>query len=559
MREADISATIVLLNIIGGVCILLWGLRMVRKGMTRVMGVQFRSVISNATNNRLKAFMAGIGVTALLQSSTATTMIISSFAGKKLIGLSAALAVVLGADVGTTIIAQILSFDFSWLAPLFLVIGYFIFVIYENEGKVKYIGRVIIGLGFMLFALGWISLSSEPLKNSEGLIIILKLLSNDAILAIIFGAIITWLCHSSLAVILLIVSLSSGNVIPVELGLLLVLGANLGGVIAPLLTSFKDGEKAARIPVGNLIMRISGVALAIPFIPLIHEYISLISEAPERVVVNFHMFFNIALAIIFLPLTSFVAAIAEKIIPERYDEQDQSKTVYLDEKDLDNPAIALASASRETLRIADMVEKLMRDWMKAFTTNNEVYLNRTRDQDDVIDAIYSKIKHYMARLTQEAMEESEANKHIMILTYATNLEHIGDIVDNSLIQIARKKIRSQKRFSEEGYKEIVEIYEYVMESTKLAQNLFISGDLSMAEKLIASKNIVKKAEAQASLKHMERLRKGIPETLATSSMHMDIIRDFKRINDYLINIAYQIIEENEKIPDLKPEPADEDA
>lgn len=517
----------------------------VRLGMTRGFGASLQKVIAKSTKNRLASFGSGALVTMLVQSSMATILIVSSFASQGLLAGAAGLAAILGADVGTTIVAQVLTFDLGWVAPVLIIFG-FIFYKRQRSSRMKNIGRILCGLAMMLFALAWIRESAEPLKYSETLPLILRPLENDAILAVIVSGLLTWIMHSSLAFVLLLVSMVSSGIISLDLGIIMVLGANLGGAIVPLIAAINDVPAAKRLPVGNFIMRITGVLLILPLAEIIQPYLHHIGADPGRQIVNFHTVFNIALALVFLPLLSYVIKLCRKIIPDRVDPDAPGQPKYLDAKALDNPSIALSSAVRETLRMADVLEQMLGDTLTAFKNNDDSMVAIIKEKDDQIDKLYSAIKNYMARLTEEFMDSKEAQRYLQILTFATNIEHSGDIIENNLMSMALKKSRNQQHFSGEGLQEIEEIHEMAMENLRMAQSVFVSEDKELARKLIKKKDSIRQAEALASSAHIERLREGIPESCATSSLHMDIIRDIRRINTYICYVAYSLLESGEE-------------
>jgi phosphate:Na+ symporter len=284
------------------------------------------------------------------------------------------------------------------------------------------------------------------------------------------------------------------------------------------------------------------VIAALPFIGLLQPLLAEVSTDPARQVVNFHMFFNIGLAVIFLPLVGVVAKFCKKIIPDKVIDDNSTHPKYLDFKALETPSIALASATRETLRMADKVERMLMEGLTAFKSNDERIVRSVREQDDAIDVLYLAIKNYMAKVTEEFMDKEEAAQYIQILTFATNLEHVGDVIDKNLMPLAMKRIRNQHSFSNEGFREIERIHGMVLESVRLSESVFMSGDRELARRLIEDKEKVRQAEIAASISHIERLREGVPETFATSSLHMDIIRDLRRINTYMCTVAYAILE-----------------
>ncbi len=485
-------------------------------------------------------------MTALLQSSMATTLIVTAFAGQGLLNASTGLAIILGADVGTTLVAQLISLDLTMLTPISMVLGY-IFYSMEHSGRIKNIGRVLIGLALMLMALAWIRESAAPLKASETLPLILKPLDSDPFFAILLAALFTWIAHSSLAIVLLIMSLVASGVLPLALGLYMVLGANIGGTIAPLISTLRDNPDAMRIPLGNMLIRIIGVFAVAPFLEHVGPFLERWDPDHSREIVDFHTAFNIALAFVFLPFTGVLNRLLKAALPDRPMSEDPGRAKYLNEKDLDTPSVALTSAARETLRMADIIQQMLEDTLKVFKTNDERLLARIKDEDNTVDKIYGHLKSYMARLSQEFMDPKEAQRYVQILTFSTNIEHVGDVIDKNLMPLAQKKVKNQYNFSEAGFREIEHIHKLVLESVQLSQSLFISGDSDSARRLIEGKEIIRRAEIDAMATHIDRLRDGVPATIATSSLHLDIIRDYRRINTYVCTVAFPILEERGEI------------
>ena len=532
---------------------LLWGVTLLRLGVTRGFGAQLRRFLAICSSNRITAFFAGLGITALLQSSTAAALVVSAFASQGMVNSSTGLAILLGANVGTTLIAQLFSFNVSELMPVLMVAGYLFYSV-ESSGRIKNIGRIFIGLALMLLSLELIRHGSEPLKESKALPLVLKSLGSDPFFAVLVATVITWLCHSSLAVVLLVMSLVSSGVLPVVLGLYMVLGANVGGAIPPVIATLRDNPDAMRIPVGNVLTRLVGVLAAIPFIDYVLPHLEMLDPNHPRQIVNFHTEFNLVLALVFLPFTGLLNKLLKKALPDRQVADDPGKTRYLNNKDLDIPSVALAAAARETLRMGDIVQKMLEDTFSVLKTNNERLLSHIKEEDDTVDRIYNGIKNYMAKLSQEFMDPKEAQRYVQILTFSTNIEHIGDVIDKNLLPMAQKKIKNLHSFSEAGFKEIEEMHRLVIESIQLAQSLFISGDKDTARRLVQGKEIIRKAEIDGMSTHIHRLRGGVPETIATSSLHLDIIRDYRRINTYITTVAFPILEESGEIHETRLRP-----
>ncbi len=524
-----------------------------RLGVTHGFGAELRRGLAVGAKSRILSFFSGMGITALLQSSTATVLIVAAFVGQGMINSATGLAMVLGADVGTTLVAQLFSLDLSFLVPFLMVVGYITFSMKRSSGRFKNVGRVLIGAALMLFALMWIKDSAQPLKESEILSTVLAALNSDKIFGILIAVLLTWLAHSSLAIVLLLMSFVASGILPLELGIYMVLGANLGGTIPPVLATLKDHPEARRVPVGNFIIRLIGVIAVFYFVPYIKPYLDVLGGDETRKIVNFHTLFNVSLALVFLPFTGTIIKVCKSIIPDKVEKDDPSKARYLDHKDLVTPSVALAAATRETLRMADMVQQMLDDTITVFKTNDAALLNKVREQDDVIDRIYEQIKIYMAKLSQEFMDEKEAQRYVQVLTFSTNLEHAGDVVDKNLMPLALKKIKRGIDFSDEGMREISHIHFLVMESVQLAQSVFVSNDTEMAKKLLQDKRDIREAELLGMSTHIERLSDGVPETIATSSLHVDIIRDYRRINSYMCTVAYPLLDEADRYESYQKE------
>lgn len=521
---------------------------MVSVGLNRAFGGTLRRVISHSTSNRAKAFGVGIGVAALLQSSTAASLIVSSFAARNIVTISGALAVMLGADVGTTLAAQLLSRDLAWLTPVLLTAGYIVNKSMEDS-QYKHVGRAMMGIALILISLTMIKTVAAPIAQSEAIQVIVEPLASQAILSIGLAALLTWVAHSSLGMILIFMSFVAVGTIPLHLGFALVLGANIGGAIAPVIMTLRDIPAGRRVPLGNLLIRGMGVLIFLPLLSYVEPLIAQIDPDPARQLVNFHTAFNVCLAILFMPFIGPLTRLSELILPDRPREEDESLPRYLDPTAVSTPAAALACVSRETLRVSDIIQHMMRDTLEALRTNNVRQVQAIRDQEAVVDSLYESIKTYLARLSSQTLEKRESRRYMQILTFSTNLEHIGDIIDKSLMELAMKKIRNQDNFSRQGFGEISSLHAKVMESMALAQTVFMTGDVKMARQLFEEKAVLRNQEMAASESHFRRLREGVAETLATSSLHLDILRDLRRVNSYISLIAYPILEEAKE---LKP-------
>ncbi len=533
----------VLLDLMGGVALLLWGLHMVLTGVLRAFGPDLRRILGKALRNRFAAFFAGLGLTALLQSSTATGLMTASLAADGIVSLVPALAIMLGANVGTTIIVQLLSFDVAAGAPVLFVLGLVTFRLAGGNALAKALGRVAIGLGLTLLALHILLDTLAPAEQAPAVRTLLGAITNDPVLCIVIAAALTWAAHSSVAVVLLVMSLAYSQFVTTEAALALVLGANLGSAINPLIEAGNRGDPASRrLPVGNMLNRLVGVCLTLPFLhPIAQELSAWQPDAAKRIA-EFHMLFNVALALIFIGALDAVAQLLVRFLPERKQPDDASAPRYLDDAALETPPLALANAARETLRMGDTVETMLRDVMAAIMANDRKLAGDVERKDNVVDKLNEAIKLYITKLTRDSLDESEGHRAMEIVSFTINLEHIGDIIDKNLCELAIKKIKGRYQFSPEGAAELTEFHKRTVESLQAAFGIFMTSDVEAARKLLRTKTELRKAELEAADRHFERLREGRPESLETTSIHLDILSDLKRIHSHICSVAYPVLE-----------------
>ena len=545
-----------ILNVLGSVCLLLWGVRMVRTGLTRAFGATLRRAIGACSRNRFTAFAGGLAITGVLQSSTATALLLSSFAGRGLIPLSIALAVMLGADVGTTIAAQVLSFDLGWVSPLLIGAGVIAFLSTESD-KPHHLGRVAIGLGLMLLSLKLLAAATEPLRAAPAFMAALGGLQDEYVIAAVLATLATWFVHSSLSIVLLIMSFTGSGLVEPKLALALVIGANIGGALAPYMAQAGAEVEARRVPLANLITRsIVGLAL-LPFLGPVLQAMTWLDPSAARLAVNFHTAFNIATAILFLPLIDAVAWLCRRLLPDRPVADDPGKPRHLDPNVLDSPAEALGCALRETLNLGDKVADMLRQSIEVFAGNDSKAVKAIEAADDSVDRLYEAIKLYLIQTSRNELGEEDGKRYVEILTFTTNLEHVGDIIDKNLMELAAKKIRHRYAFSSEGMAELRAIHSQVLDNLRLALNVFTTRDIMLARRLVAEKTAMREAEARANDSHYARLREGRPESIETSSIHMDVIRDLKRINGHLTTVAYPILEAAGELADSRLKTVDQ--
>lgn len=530
-----------LIQLAGAITLLLWGIRMVRTGFERAYGKNLENAIRLMTRRRIQAVLLGGVAAAALQSGTAVVLLAAGFVATNALGLMPALALAVGAEIGSSLVAMLLSFDLSALSPLLLLIGY-VFFQKSSSRKHKYWGRIILGLGLVLLALSLIAQSTADMRSGNGMIYLTSLLEHDTLLTLFLVALFTWLVHSSLAVILIITHLVTDGTISVEMSMMMVIGANIGGALPALSSGWGLNPNGRLAIIGNLIIRFSTVAvgLVIYYAQNAH-WISLQAlhlESP----MTFHVMINVINGLLFLSLLPFWANFLKRYFSAHQDEDEERRTVtsvYLSQDDIQHPARAMANVTNETLRIADIAYQMLESAPKTF--RNGKHINRIKELDDDIDRIHREVTYYLAAIENVKSSSEEQHRWQDAFNFVTNLEHVGDIIDASLMVLARKKHKEKIQFSEQGENEINDLFSELFEIFRLAQAVYVSKNPDLAKELVDAKHIFRNKIALCREQHTRRIRDQVPVTLSSSQIHMDILRDLQRLSSLLTATAYPIL------------------
>jgi len=527
-----------LIELLGSIALLLWGLRMVRTGVMRSYGNNLKRLARRSEGRVIPALTSGLVVAALLQSSTATVLIAASFTGQGLISIGTAFITMLGADVGTSVAVLIASQKLTTVAPFLLALGVFGFI-GSKINKWKNVFRAISGLGLILFALSLIATTAGGLSELKQFTALLRIFENQPVFFVLLALILTYLSYSSLAIVLLSVSFLATGVIGLNEGLYLVLGANLGSGMLPLISNWRGSIQELTPVLANLIIRVICILAFYPFVDFVATF-GLKFVSIELFPAIYHLSLNLIVAIVGVIFSKNIITLAEKLLSNR-EEQKLAYPRFLELKDFSMPAISLASAKREALHMAEISQKMVVSSLAVLQDNNVTLRHEIIKNEDIVDSLFDSIKLYIARILQEELTPTETQKALNILNFTTNMEHIGDIVNNSLMDISGKKIDKHIQFSKEGLSEIISIHEVVCSNYDLAINTFISDDCELARVLYEKKQELHKLEKRSVSKHLQRIGKGIADSLETSSMHIDVIRDYKKVNSLLSSIAYPIL------------------
>ncbi|MCO5733213.1 Na/Pi cotransporter family protein [Rhizobium sp. SSA_523] len=534
------NSTTVMINLFGAVALLLFGLSQVKDGVSRAFGQRLRSGLSTGTRTGLRSFASGFLATLALQSSTATALMTASFVDREFIKPRMAQIVLLGANVGTAVTAWIVGLGIGWLSPGLILLG--VMLCKSRSATRQGLGTALVGIGIMLLSLHLMSAATEPLRHSPALLAFIGLLRDAWPVALALTAGIAFLSSSSLAAVVLILSVASTGTLPADLILVLVLGANLGGAVPPFIASYRSGASARRVTLGNLVTRAFGCLLVLPVAGYVGDYLLLLPTPLQMLPVDAHLAFNIGLALVAWPFSSLLSRIMLQWIPDEAKPDTAPK--YLDREDLSTPVIALTNATREVLGVGDLIERMLVKTSEAFTGNDPSALHDIGPLERRVDSLQQDVKVYLSMLGRAGLSEEESRRSIHVIDYAINLEHIGDIIEKGLVPQVNKKISLGLKFSEEGYGELMRLMNLTIDNLRIAQTIFVTRDAALARQMMEIKVDVRRMEKQSAERHLRRLQNGLAESLQTSSLHLDLLRDLKRINAHIVSVAHPILDES---------------
>ena len=537
MRELQ-----VLLGFGGFVALLLWGVHMVQTGVQRAFGKTFGLWMGRAMGSLPRAFLTGLLITAAIQSSTATGLMITGFAQNGLVSLVPGLAAMLGANVGTTLIVQVLSFNPTYLAPAFILLGVWMFRRYA-PGRTRDLGRVFIGLGLLLLALHELVTLFEPLNNAPLLGNALQTLAGMPLLALAASTALTWASHSSVAVVILIMSLAHHGLASPELAFILVLGANLGTAINPVLESGHDGNPASRrLPLGNLGTRCAGCLVAMALLPWAGDIMGALGGDHAHAVANFHLLFNLIVAACFMPALSYYAHILQRLLPRRTDPDDPARPQYLDDSAREVPAVALSQAAREALRLTDLLRESLRLTQRALLLEDEQAIPRARTLNSAITQLDQSITAYLATQDQESLSADDEQTLKGILTFSTNIAHAASISGSGLLGHAGRLQKKHWQFDGEQHAELTEVLERLQRNLRQAAAIFVAADRQVARNLAFEKDYFRDLETKAADRHLERIKAGRIDAVDEGAFYLEVLRDAGGVNVCLVNAsAYPVL------------------
>ena len=533
-----------LLNLLYAVALLIWGTHIVRTGILRVYGTNLRHVIGQNVSRRMFAFVAGIVVTAMVQSSNATAMLVTSFVGQGLMALTPALATMLGADVGTALMARVLTFDLSWLSPLLIFLGV-IFFLTRKQTRAGQLGRVGIGLGLIILALQLIVEAATPITHAQGVKVIFASLTGDILLDALVGALFAMVSYSSLAAVLLTATLAGAGVISLHVAIGLVIGANIGSGILAFLSTNMQNAAGRQVALGSLLYKLIGLLLIMPVLDPLVAWMDSLSYSAQELVIGFHLLYNTARCFLMLPTVGLMARICAWLLPEREQTNGVAKPRHLDPAALDTPSLALANAVRETLRIGDLIDTMLVNMLDVLRGKQTAITAEMRTLSDEVEVLYSAVKLYLAQMPREDLSEQDSRRWAEIIELAINLKLASDVIERMLRKVQQQKTSQRRSFSETGLEELVGLQTQLIDNLRLGLTVFLNSDPQNARQLLREKRRFRAQERRLAHAHVSRLQRKVTQSIETSSMHLELIADMKRLNSLFCGSAYVVLETSE--------------
>ena len=527
--------------IAGAAALLLWSVRLVRTGIERAFSHHLRKWLRRSAGSRLRATTSGLAAALLLQSSTAVAVLVTNFVSTGGIASAAGLAIVLGADIGSALVVQVLLQRQDFLVPLLLLTGITLFLKTPTP-RARQVGRTLIGLALIFVSLDMIREATVPLADNQSLLSAMQYLGTDALMAFVIGAVFAWVVHSSVAAVLLIAAFVAQGLLPMNAAVSLVLGANLGGAFIAYILTLNAPREARRMIAANLALRGGGAALLLMCITFSGVSLAWLGSSESMQIVNLHLAFNIGLAIAVMPLLGKIDAAMKALYPEGRKSVDAfGMSSALDDSTLDRPTQALACSAREILSIGQMVETMLRAVATLYDTWDEPLAKAIEEKDAQIRKMHFELKLFLARLHRRALEDEETRQSMDHIALAANLEAASDVITRTMTNLARRLHRGNKAFSEKGRQEIEDFHDRVLSNVQLGLNVMMTQGPDAARELVSAKDDVRSIEQKLQEHHLGRLREGLSESVETSNIHQETLRALKQINSSFSMIAYPIL------------------
>lgn len=529
-----------LLNIAGSAALLIWAVRLVRTGVERGFAAPLRIWLRHSANNRLLAAGTGMVAAVFLQSSTAVAVLASNFVAKGGLTATVGLAILLGADVGSALVTQLLMVRQAFLIPLLMLIGVAIFL--RGHSNVRQIGRILIGIALIFVSLDMIRAATGPLVGDPGTQTVMAYLGRDLVTAFVLGAGFAWIVHSSVAAVLLFVTLAAQAVLPTSAAAAMILGANLGGAFIAYVLTLTTTVEPRRMVVANLVLRGGGAILFTMVIFIAPDILDALGATPARQTINLHLAFNFALAIVMLPLVGPVMAVLTRIMTEKPTEDARlDDTSALDPSAIMRPQRALDCTARELLGMGQKIERMLVAVEPLYDQWNVDSAQLIRDQDATIQKMHLDVKLYLAQLGQKGLDKELGRRSMEFASISSSLASASDTITRIMLDLAQRLDRQNLQFSKQGREEIGNFSERVQNNVLMALNVMLNQNPAEARELVEAKEKVRNVEQKLQRSHIGRLREGLVDSIETSNIHQETLRALKQINTAFSQIGYPIL------------------
>jgi phosphate:Na+ symporter len=560
VTSSTISWGLLIMNLLGGLALFLYGMSKMSDGMKKAAGNRMRNILAALTKNRVIALIVGAFVTMIIQSSSATTVMLVSFVQAQLMSYAQALGVIMGANIGTTITAQLVAFKLTDYALGMITVG-FIMTMFSKRETFKHFGEALLGFGILFFGMYLMSDAMKPLRDYQPFQDLMIGLENPWF-GLLIGALFTGLIQSSSAFTGIVITLAMNGLITLEAGIPLILGANVGTCITAGLASIGTIRDAKRVAIAHVLFNIGGVLIFIWFIPYLADFVRTLSSDTPRQIANAHTIFNITVGIVFLPFTTLLAKLVYKILPDKEIEKGVIPTTWhLDESQISHPAIAIGLVQSELSRMTKIVARMLRAIIHPFTTDDpgedEIYLKLSilegiDMREDKIDFLDEKVVNYLLQIGRQELSNQQMSEVYAMISIANDLESIGDVIHRDMLPLVEKRRQLDSDFSEEGKKELKAYHVKMSKQMSRLQDALSEMDPTMAKKILRKEEKYVILESDFRIRHVKRLRDEMEESLETHEVHVEFLDLLKQVSVHLANIAKTIMEiessegENEK-------------
>lgn len=518
-----------LIQILGGLAVFLYGLNLSREGLSLFGGEKLRKAIYSLTDKPVRGLVVGVIITIFLQTSSATTVMLVGFASSGMISLFQSVGVILGADVGSTLTVQLISFRVMDYALLPVAVGFFM-GFFIRRRNLRYLGRIIMGFGLLFYGIKLMSDGAAPLAHSRIFLDLLKTLGENPLGGLFISALLTALVQASAATIGLVISFGLSGAITLQAALPMILGANIGTCVTAFLAATGSTSDGKQVAWAHFSIKILGVILVWPFLPELERLTVATADTLPRQIANAHTIFNLGVAVLFLPFRGLLASGVKRVFPGKDQISDRFAARYLDPKASSTPDLAFVNASREILRIADIVEEMLRESLPLFFRGDLEEIERIRERDKEVDSLERQVRLYLARVSEKVMTEKQAEKEMRLHNFVSSLETMGDVVVKNILALAENKFQKGLIFSSEGWEEIRNYHQRVSENLREAVTAFAGGEEDLIKQVMTKVRELDAEERRLKLNHIRRLHQGLKESIDTSAIHLDLLNNLQRIN-----------------------------